>query len=571
MPRDLETVCLKCLEKDPGQRYQTAGDLLADLRAFLDSRPVQARPVGKLGTLVRWAKRKPVIAGLSVAVILATAGGVSGIAWQWQEAQANFRQSQTYLGEANKNLEAAKTAQDAAEGSEKAAVAARKKTEEAKQLADQRRDEAEKSFGLARATLYRFVTQVPNHELLKKPGLEEVKRDLQTLGRDYYLKLVEARPDDLKVKFELALNRFFLAMTFEDMGQNHDAAAEYLAASELMQEQLEADPTRVRNRRNLAACLGNLANVQIAIGQRGEGIKSYRKILVIQKKLVEENPDDSTSELHMAMTMLNLGSLEYDEKRYEAALKTLEETRVIGDRLLSEHAGDPNVQLFSGETSHFLGRCQRELKKPALALDHLQQAASVFQEFVDRQPDDVRSHEKLSGVWADIAHLHFQEQDQAKTEAAWTTSLAHAETAHSKAPQVSIFRNQLSRRLSSRAYHRCTWGELEPALTDITKARQLLAGSSLYSYNTARGLADFITAMDTSEKPMPPEVLSQRGAVLAKAFVWLNEAINIGFHDVAAFESEPSWNRLKDLPEYLAALRKMKAAQIKAAAEEPAE
>lgn len=571
VPRDLETICLKCLEKEPGQRYQTAGELLEDLQAFLENRPVKVRPVGRVGTLIRWAKRKPVIAGLSAAVIVATVGGVSGIIWQWREAQANLRQSQTYLGEANKNLKAATAAQTAAEEAEQAAVSARKKTEEAKKLADQQREEAEKSFGLARATLYRFVTQVPNHELLKKPGLEEVKRDLQLLGRDYYLKLVEARPDDLKVKFELALNRFFLAMTLEDMGQDKDAAAEYMAASVLMQEQLDADPDSPRNRRNLAACLGNLANVQIALGQQAEGIESYRKILGIQKKLVEENPDDSTSELHMAMTMLNLGSLEYDEERYEAALKTLDETQVIGDRLLAAHGDDPNVQVFAGETLHVQGRCHRGLKRPEVALEYLEKAADIFQGFVDRQPDDVRSQEKLSSVWADMAYVHFKVPDQAKTEDAWATSLKHVEIAHEKAPQVSVFKNQLSRRLAARAYHLCSFGKLEPALADITRARELKADSPFYLFHTAQGLADFIVAMDTSTEPLPEDVLAQRGAVLEKAFVWLDEAIELGFHDVALFESTSSWTHLKHRPEYKAALRKIKAAQIKAAAEEPAE
>lgn len=564
VPRDLETICLKCLEKEPGRRYQTAGDLLRDLRAFLDNRPVSARPVGRVGTLLRWCRRKPVIAALSVAVVLITIGGVSGIIWQWQQAQANFRQSQMYLGEANRNLKAATLAQRAAEEARKHAVLARKNTEEAKQEADERREDAEKSFGLARATLYRFVTQVPNHELLQKPGLEEIKRDLQMLGRDYYLKLVEARPDDLQVRFELALNRFFLAMTLEDMGQQQDAADEYLAASQLMQEQLDADPTRVRNRRNLAACLGNLANVQIAIGQRAEGIKSYRRILGIQRKLVEENPDDSTSELHMAMTMLNLGSLEYDEGRYEAALKTLEETRVIGDRLLAEHAGDPNVQAFSGETSHFLGRCQRALKEIMRARENLRKAARVFQEFVDRQPDDVRSHEKLSSVWADMAHLHFEMKEQTKAAGAWAKSLEHVETAHTKAPQMAHFRNELARRLTSRAYHRCTWGQLEPALADMARARELLSGNALSSFHTASGLADFVSAMDSSEEPLPPDVLGQRQAVVEKAFLWLNEAVELGFHDVQSFESHASWTRLKNLPEYQATIRKMKAAQIRA-------
>jgi WD40 repeat protein/tRNA A-37 threonylcarbamoyl transferase component Bud32 len=77
VPRDLETICLKCLHKDPRQRYATAGDLADELRRFIDGRPITARPVGVLGRLGRWAKRHPLPALLSLAVVLALVAGTT--------------------------------------------------------------------------------------------------------------------------------------------------------------------------------------------------------------------------------------------------------------------------------------------------------------------------------------------------------------------------------------------------------------------------------------------------------------------------------------------------------------
>ena len=87
-PRDLQTICLKCLEKEPGKRYATAGELADDLRRFLDHEPIRARPVGHLGRLARWARRNPVPAGLVGALVVTGLFALTAILWQWRKADA---------------------------------------------------------------------------------------------------------------------------------------------------------------------------------------------------------------------------------------------------------------------------------------------------------------------------------------------------------------------------------------------------------------------------------------------------------------------------------------------------
>jgi serine/threonine-protein kinase len=86
-PRDLETICLKCLEKQPARRYTSAQALAEDLRRFISGEPVQARPLGTPSKIWRWCRRKPALAASLVLLTLALALGISGVLWQWHSAR----------------------------------------------------------------------------------------------------------------------------------------------------------------------------------------------------------------------------------------------------------------------------------------------------------------------------------------------------------------------------------------------------------------------------------------------------------------------------------------------------
>jgi WD40 repeat protein/tRNA A-37 threonylcarbamoyl transferase component Bud32 len=92
--RDLETICLKCLAKEPQRRYGSAEALAEDLERWLAGEPIQARPTGQAERLWRWGRRNPLVASLSAVVVLVTLGGFFGVLGQWQEANEQRDEAQ---------------------------------------------------------------------------------------------------------------------------------------------------------------------------------------------------------------------------------------------------------------------------------------------------------------------------------------------------------------------------------------------------------------------------------------------------------------------------------------------
>ncbi|MCM2372335.1 WD40 repeat domain-containing serine/threonine protein kinase [Aporhodopirellula aestuarii] len=139
IPKDLETICLKCLQKEPHRRYVTAAELAEDLQCFLDGRPVTARPISSTAKAWRWARRNPWGASLATLSVLLLLTGTF---------------VSTYFAiQAGQRATAEKVERERADREAAAAKLAQMKTEAAKRDAERQRDSAKLAEAQAEAAL----------------------------------------------------------------------------------------------------------------------------------------------------------------------------------------------------------------------------------------------------------------------------------------------------------------------------------------------------------------------------------------------------------------------------------
>ena len=156
IPRDLETICLKCLAKDPQRRYSSAAALAADLDRWLNDQPIHARPVSSLERAWRGCRRRPAIACLSIAVAVAIIAGTS-ISW-WYALQARHEASTAKLAkqeatsgfeEAQKSEQQERQARQQAEAAQARAIAGEQQARDEQQRAEQNAELADRNLYIA--------------------------------------------------------------------------------------------------------------------------------------------------------------------------------------------------------------------------------------------------------------------------------------------------------------------------------------------------------------------------------------------------------------------------------------
>jgi eukaryotic-like serine/threonine-protein kinase len=105
IPRDLETIVLKAMAKEPAHRYSSAGELAEDLRRFLDDRTIQARRVGPVERAWRWSRRHALVSGLAASLLLVLVVALAGMTTLWRRAERKAAAEQRALEKVGRLVE----------------------------------------------------------------------------------------------------------------------------------------------------------------------------------------------------------------------------------------------------------------------------------------------------------------------------------------------------------------------------------------------------------------------------------------------------------------------------------
>jgi tetratricopeptide (TPR) repeat protein len=352
LPRDLETIALCCLQKEPGRRYASAAALADDLRRFQAGEPIVARPVGRLERAWKWARRRPAVASLSAALVLAVAVGFALVTWKWlQERQARelaqLKEREAELAGARERQakEQESAARKRAEANEAREAKARDEERQAKvneskarQEAEKQRDLALKYFARAQDAVRQMLTEVSeNDDLLKnEPRFELVRKKLLEKALGYYQEFLQEKSNDPALRLATAIAYRDVGAMHGQLGSKEEAEKAHRASVDIVKRLCAEYPREAAYRQELAMDYYNLGLLLLQTGRLPEAERLWLEARDLCEQLAKESPTVSGHWHYLATISSALGNLLRDTSRLPEAETRFRQAIKVNQLLVKE-------------------------------------------------------------------------------------------------------------------------------------------------------------------------------------------------------------------------------------------
>jgi eukaryotic-like serine/threonine-protein kinase len=541
VPRDLETIILKAIAKEPAQRYASAEHMAEDLRRFLADRPVLARRSSPTEQAWRWCRRNPALATTSMLAIAGLVAAVVVLAF----SNARIARTSRLLALALREKDGAlKTARENE-------IQAKASTQEA----SSQRERAEAGEAQARAAVDEFLTRVTEDALLKAPGLQSLRRDLLSSALRFYEEFLKQHSDDPGLRVALGEVQLRVGKIQQDLGDGMGSRKSFLAARSIFAALSKETPDDRESQAGLAACQFRLAAIP-------EAIDLYEKLIALE-------PMNVRYRRNLAEAYNSQATGEPDDKKVAAVLESHRKALALREGLVRESPDDPEARNNLGGTLNNLGvvleRQGHKQDSLAMYLRAIEHGEAAFA----RAPQVVLYGQYLGTQYRNAARVLQELGRHDEAIRVFRRTIEHFSRLARENPDVPVFRARLHAQATELAQLLVAQGRKTEAVQWFGMAVRALEDqprkTGLDLYNLACVHARVAAAMFEPQNVLTAEEVRERDRMIAAAIDSLRQSIEVGDKNATYMAADMAADKdleiLRGRPDFQALLARKKAAE----------